>query len=84
MTVTEPPDAGLRAPNARAGRRTGPRGGGDPRGRDTLNTHQPGALYETFAPAAARRLLETGEFPYTPKHGSGLNMAEIAFRVLSR
>ena len=38
--------------------------------RDTLNTHPPAA--------------RDGEFPYTPKRGSRLNMAEIAFRVLSR
>ncbi len=51
---------------------------------DNLNTHKPAALYETFAPAEARRLLQKLEFHYTPKHGSWLNMAELEFSVLSR
>jgi DDE superfamily endonuclease len=50
---------------------------------DNLNTHTPAALYETFAPAEARRLLQHLEFRSTPKHGSWLNMAEIEFAVLS-
>ena len=37
---------------------------------DNLNTHKPASLYETFAPAEARRLLKKLEFHYTPKHGS--------------
>lgn len=49
---------------------------------DNLNTHGPGALYETFAPAQARALLERFELVHTPKHGSWLNMAEIELRVL--
>jgi hypothetical protein len=51
---------------------------------DHLNTHQPASLYEAFAPAEARRLLKKLEFPYTPKHGSWLNMAEIELSLLSR
>lgn len=51
---------------------------------DNLNTHKPAALYEAFAPAEARRLLKKLEFHYTPKHGSGLNMAEIEFSILQR
>jgi transposase len=51
---------------------------------DNLNTHKPAALYETFAPAEARRILKRLEFHYTPKHGSWLNMAEIELSVLSR
>lgn len=51
---------------------------------DQLNTHNPAALYETFPPAEARRILERLEFHFTPKHGSWLNMAEIEFSVLSR
>jgi len=51
---------------------------------DNLNTHNPAALYETFTPAEARRLLEKLDFHYTPKHGSWLNMAEIEFSVLTR
>ena len=50
---------------------------------DNLNTHRPASLYETFAPAEARRLLKRLEFHYTPKHGSWLNMAEIELSVLS-
>ena len=51
---------------------------------DNLNTHDPTALYEVFAPAEAKRILDRLEFHYTPKHGSWLNMAEIEFSVLSR
>jgi hypothetical protein len=51
---------------------------------DNLNTHTPAALYETFAPAKARAILDRLELHYTPKHGSWLNMAEIELSVLSR
>jgi len=51
---------------------------------DNLNTHKPAALYETFAPAEALRILKKLEFHYTPKHGSWLNMAEIELSVYSR
>jgi transposase len=51
---------------------------------DNLNTHTPGALYEAFSPAEARRILRKLEFHYTPKHGSWLNMAEIEISILSR
>jgi hypothetical protein len=51
---------------------------------DNLNTHTPAALYERFAPAEARRLLDKLEIHHTPKHGSWLNMAEIELSVLSR
>jgi transposase len=51
---------------------------------DNLNTHVAAALYETFAPEEARRILERLEIHYTPKHGSWLNMAEIEFSVLGR
>ena len=51
---------------------------------DNLNTHVPGALYETFPAAEARRIATRLEFHYTPKHGSWLNMAELEFSVLSR
>jgi transposase len=50
---------------------------------DNLNTHTRGALYEVFAPAEAKRILDKLEFHYTPKHGSWLNMAEIELSVLS-
>ena len=49
---------------------------------DNLNTHTPAALYETFAPAEARRILRKLEFHYTPKHASWLNMVEIEIGVL--
>lgn len=51
---------------------------------DNLNTHKLASLYETFAPAEARRIAKKLEFHYTPTHGSWLNMAEIEFSVLSR
>ena len=50
---------------------------------DNLNTHVAHALYQTFEPAEARRILERLEFHYTPKHGSWLNMAEIELSVLA-
>jgi len=51
---------------------------------DNLNTHKPAALYEAFEPTLARSLVERLEIHHTPKHGSGLNMAEIELSVLSR
>ena len=49
---------------------------------DNLNTHTPAALYETFPPAEAKRILDHLEFHYTPKHGSWRDMAEIEIGVL--
>ena len=49
---------------------------------DNLNTHTPAALYETFEPAEAKRIVDRLEFHYTPKHGSWLNMVEIEIGVL--
>lgn len=49
---------------------------------DNLNTHTPGALYETFSPDKAKELWDRFEFVFTPKHGSWLNMAEIELNVL--
>ena len=51
---------------------------------DTLNTHRPASLYQTFEPKEARRVIKRLEFHYTPKHGSWLNMAEIEFSVFSK
>ncbi len=51
---------------------------------DNLNTHTPGALYDVFPPAEAKRLTDKLELHYTPKHGSWLNIAEIELSVLSR
>jgi DDE superfamily endonuclease len=50
---------------------------------DNLNTHTPAALYATFPPAEACRILRKLDLHYTPKHGSWLNMAEIEFAVVS-
>ena len=50
--------------------------------QDNLSTHSPGALYQAFPPAEARRLLRRLEFHYTPKHASWLNMVEIEIGVL--
>ncbi len=51
---------------------------------DNLNTHKPGAFYESFPPEEAKRLWERFEFVYTPTHGSWLNMAEIELNVMGR
>jgi len=51
---------------------------------DNLSTHKPEALYETFPPAEARRIVRKLEFHYTPTHGSWLNMAELELSVLAR
>lgn len=51
---------------------------------DNLNTHKPAALYQAFEPAVARSLIDRLEIHHTPKHGSGLNMAEIELSVLGR
>jgi hypothetical protein len=51
---------------------------------DNLNTHTPGALYETFPPKEAKRILKRLILVYTPKHASWLNMAEMEWSVLTR
>lgn len=51
---------------------------------DNLNTHTGASLYEAFAPAEARRILDRLEFHSTPKHGSWLNQMEIEWSVLTR
>ena len=50
--------------------------------QDNLSTHNAGALYGTFPPEEAHRLLQRLEFHYTPKHASWLNMVEIEIGVL--
>ena len=50
--------------------------------QDNLSTHTPGALYEAFPAAEARRILRRLEFHSTPKHASWLNMVEIEIGVL--
>jgi transposase len=49
---------------------------------DNLSTHTAAALYESFAPEEARRILRRLEFHYTPKHASWLNMVEIEIGVM--
>jgi transposase len=49
---------------------------------DNLSTHTSAALYESFDPSEARRILRRLEFHYTPKHASWLNMVEIEIGVM--
>ncbi|RYZ39483.1 MAG: hypothetical protein EOO71_20030 [Myxococcaceae bacterium] len=51
---------------------------------DNLSTHSAAALYETFPPEEARRLLRRLEFHFVPKHASWLNMVEIEISILTR
>jgi hypothetical protein len=51
---------------------------------DKLNPHKIASRYEACEPQEARRLARRLELHYTPKHGSGLNIAEIALSVLSK
>jgi transposase len=51
---------------------------------DNLSSHSEAALYETFAPEEARRILRRLEFHFTPTHASWLNMVEIEIGVLAR
>jgi DDE superfamily endonuclease len=51
--------------------------------QDNLNTHDGASLYETFAPAEARRILDQIDFHDTPKHGSWLNMAETEINIMN-
>jgi transposase len=50
---------------------------------DNLSTHSAGALYQTFPPDEARRVLRRLEFHYVPKHARWLNMVEIEIGVLA-
>ena len=51
--------------------------------QDNLNIHVPASLYKAFPAKEARELLKRLEFHYTPKHGSWLNIAEIAISLLA-
>jgi transposase len=51
---------------------------------DNLSTHTASAIYQTFPPAQARRILRRLEFHYTPRHASWLNMAEIEIGVMRK
>jgi hypothetical protein len=50
---------------------------------DNLSTHSAAALYQTFEPAEARRILQKLEFHFTPKHASWLNLVEIEIGVMA-
>lgn len=49
---------------------------------DNLSTHSEAALYQSFSPEEARRILRRIEFHHVPKHASWLNMVEIEIGVL--
>ena len=49
---------------------------------DNLNTHKIGSLYDAFPSEQAHRISRPLEF-HPPKHGSGLNIAEIEWAVLA-
>jgi transposase len=51
---------------------------------DNLSTHTDAALYQTFAPEEARRILRKLKMHYVPKHASWLNMVEIEIGVLKK
>jgi hypothetical protein len=51
---------------------------------DNLNTHTKGAFYEVFDAELARNLVRRIEFCHTPKHGSGLNIAENELSSMTR
>ena len=52
--------------------------------QDTRNPHTLASLYATFPPAEARHLARKLALHHTPKHGSWLNVAELALAILSR
>lgn len=51
---------------------------------DNLNTHSIASLYKAFPPEEARRIAKKLEVHYTPKHGSWLDIAEIAINIMTR
>ena len=51
---------------------------------DNLNTHSIASLYKAFSPKEARRIASRLEVHYTPKHGSWLDIAEIAINIMTR
>jgi len=51
---------------------------------DNLNTHSISSLYKAFPPAEARRIAKRLDVHYTPKHGSWLDIAEIAINIMTR
>jgi hypothetical protein len=51
---------------------------------DQLNPHTIGSFDKALPPDKARRLPRRLEIHHTPKHGSGLNLAEWELSVLTR
>jgi hypothetical protein len=51
---------------------------------DHRKTPSPACLYERVAPEEARRIARKLAWHSTPEHGSWLNIAECALRVLAR
>ena len=51
---------------------------------DNLSTHIISSLYEAFPPDVARNLAKWLEIHYTLKHGSWLNIAEIALSSMTK
>ncbi len=51
---------------------------------DNLNTHTIASLYKAFGPEEARRIARKLDIHYTPKHGSWLDIAEIAINIMTR
>ena len=51
---------------------------------DNLNTHVISSFYKAFEPEKARNLVKKLDIHYTPKHGSWLNIAEVAISVLAK
>ena len=51
---------------------------------DNLKPQKGASLYEAFAPPEARRRARRLAIHYTPKQGSGWNIAEIALSVLTK
>ena len=51
---------------------------------DNLNTHSTASLYKAFPPEEARRIARKLDVHYTPKHGSWLDIAEIAINIMTR
>lgn len=51
---------------------------------DNLNTHTISSLYKAFPPQEARRIAKKLDIHYTPKHGSWLDIAEIAINIMTR
>ena len=51
---------------------------------DQLNTHSNASLSAALAPEEARRIAQRLEIHHTPKHGSGLDIAEIELSALAR